>query len=819
MTSSHDHAPPMAEQLAALARLAMEPPSSLSVDHIARGCAIVRDALNAEDAYIIRAGDPHFIRLGSDAAPTAYEIKQKGYYLLWRELAANPGVAIGGARVADRLVERAVAPRVGARPTHLAAILPGYESNSDMIIVRGPWPDGLTADHLTVMEIARPLLASLVSGVLDGDRQARQRRQLSLLADVAAAFSEAREMDSVLTAIATAVAKASGFDWVNIVLFDAALERIVDRARNVSRYSDTATYAEFWDLDNASAAVWLADARRMQRSGRPILMPDVFVTQPREAQDDVLRRHNEALRRYYERAHILSAALFPIRFQNQVVGTMSFSAATRHAFDPEEVAFLTALVSQAASGIGGLRLHEELRRANASLAHLATHDALTGLANRALLHDRLEHALARQDAEGGQSIALLFIDLDNFKVINDTLGHQAGDNLLVEVAARLTASVRHTDTVARFGGDEFVILLEGDATRSAALTVAERLLAVVRAPLTIAGREVVVGASAGIALGMPGATAADDLLREADTALYQAKDAGKAQAAIFDVTASVRTRARLDLETGLRGALERGEFVLHYQPEVELTGGRTVGVEALVRWQRPGRGLVTPERFIPLAEESGLIVPLGGWVLGEACRQAAVWQRQGRGTLVMSVNVAAQQLARRDLPEQVAEVLGAAGLPPAALRLEVTESAVLADMELAVANLAACRELGVLVALDDFGTGYSSLSYLASLPVDVVKIDRSFVQRLDADKGAAAIMRAVMVTARALGLDVTVEGIETAEQLMRVRAMRCRRGQGFYFARPLPAEAFAAWLAGRCTTGTGRRRTGTAPAPLATPAA
>jgi diguanylate cyclase (GGDEF)-like protein len=539
MPNGSDH--PLSDRLADLARLATAPPAQLTVAQVVGACAIVRDALDAEDAYIVRAGDPHFVRLGCDADPTTYEIKQKGYYLIRRELAARPDLTVGGAVVADRLVQRAVAAEPGARPTHLAAILPGYENRSDLLIVRGPWPAGLTRAHLAAMEVARPLLAFLLANLLDAERQARQRHQLSMLAEVAAAFTEARQMDRVLTTIATAVAKASGFDWVTIVLFDPALERIVDRAQNVTRFSDTQTAAALWTLDHADA-VWLADARRMTRTGRPILIRDVFAILP-GPRDERLRRFDETLRRHYERAHILSTAVFPIRFQDQTLGSMFFSATTRHEFEADEVEFLTTLVAQAAAGIAGLRLHEELRRANASLAHLAIHDPLTGLPNRALFHDRLSRALTPRHAEHGDTaVALLFIDLDNFKAVNDTLGHPAGDALLVAAAGRLAAAVRPSDLVARFGGDEFVVLVDSAVTPAAAQHVAARLLESLRAPFAIADREVTIDASVGIALGVPGATTADDLLREADIALYQAKDAGKGRGVLFDA-GSVRAPA------------------------------------------------------------------------------------------------------------------------------------------------------------------------------------------------------------------------------------------------------------------------------------
>jgi diguanylate cyclase (GGDEF)-like protein/PAS domain S-box-containing protein len=452
------------------------------------------------------------------------------------------------------------------------------------------------------------------------------------------------------------------------------------------------------------------------------------------------------------------------------------------------------------TAVGGVVINArdvtERKALEAELRRRAFHDSLTDLPNRALFLDRLSHALDRQ-LRVPSTIAVLFIDLDGFKLVNDSLGHGAGDRLLTTIGVRLTSSMRPSDTVARFGGDEFAVLIEDAGTASQVLKIASRLIETVSVPVRVEGREVAVSASIGITLTESSARSTDNLLREADIALYQAKSLGKARAVLFDDSMDHGVQERLDLETDLRQALERQEFRIFYQPEVDLGTGEITGVEALIRWQHPTRGLVPPDAFIPLAEETGLIVPIGEWVLEESCRQAVEWQTLGGHltNLMMSVNISACQFARRDLAEQVGEALGRTGLAPECLRLEITESAVMQDLDLAVANLDACKDLGVRLALDDFGTGYSSLNYLLRFPVDVLKIDRSFVQRLSEERGAAAVVRAVTATAQALGLDVTVEGIETPRQLGQLRELECTRGQGYYFARPLPADALTGLLA------------------------
>jgi diguanylate cyclase (GGDEF)-like protein len=418
-------------------------------------------------------------------------------------------------------------------------------------------------------------------------------------------------------------------------------------------------------------------------------------------------------------------------------------------------------------------------------------DALTGLPSRLLLMSRLESALARLERTGGH-VAVLFVDLDRFKVVNDSLGHHAGDTLLLGVTERLRKAVRRHEMPARFGGDEFVLVCEDVADAQHAVAVAERLLKALALPFDLDGIEAFVAGSIGIALTDDPNASPSDLVRDADAAMYHAKEAGGGRWSIFDQVIRDRVVQRQATEAALRHGIANGELVVHFQPELSVDSGEIVGVEALVRWNRPGVGMVSPAEFIPIAEETGLIVPLGDWVLREACREALAFDD---GRIVVRVNVSARQLADPSLADSVAEALAASGLPPERLCLEVTESVVMEDAERSIAALESLRGLGISVALDDFGTGYSSLSYLRRLPIDGLKIDRSFISGLGHEAEDESIVASVIELARALGVEVTAEGVETPEQHARLRAGGCDTMQGFLFARPQPAADVAALMA------------------------
>jgi diguanylate cyclase (GGDEF)-like protein/PAS domain S-box-containing protein len=430
----------------------------------------------------------------------------------------------------------------------------------------------------------------------------------------------------------------------------------------------------------------------------------------------------------------------------------------------------------------------ERRRTEDRLRRDALYDALTGLPNRALLMDRLGRALRRANRQPQARFAVLFLDLDRFKLVNDSFGHEVGDQLLVQVARRLEGSLRPSDTVCRFGGDEFVLLAEDIEDLGDVVQIAERAQKELSQSYRLGAQEVFISASIGIALGRSTYGDASEVLRDADTAMYRAKAQGKARYAVFQDEMYAGARELLSLDTELRRGLERGELVIHYQPIVSLLTGRAVTVEALVRWQHPKRGLLLPDQFIPFAEETGLILPLGEWVLRAACAQARAWQDAGLPGLRVAVNISSRQLRQENFTTIVRAALQATGLDPRSLDLELTESVLIDDPTESARRVAEVKALGVKIALDDFGTGYSSLNYLRRLPVDTLKIDRSFVQDIATGQRDAAIAAAVIAMARTLELGMVAEGVEAREQLTFLREVGCEQVQGNLLSVPLPAE-------------------------------
>ncbi len=431
----------------------------------------------------------------------------------------------------------------------------------------------------------------------------------------------------------------------------------------------------------------------------------------------------------------------------------------------------------------------DTKRYQAELEFQTNRDALTGLANRNLLHDRLGQAIAYA-SRYEHPVWLVFVDLDQFKFVNDTLGHRAGDLLLQEVAERLLGAVRESDTVARLGGDEFVLVLPERRDGALSTAVVQRIMDAVAQPITVEQHDFFLTISVGVAVYPGDGSEPDVLLKHADIAMYRAKETGRNNFQFYTPLMNQRALERLRLETALRSAIEQDQFVLHYQPQVDLGSGKIVGMEALLRWQHPDMGMVPPGRFIALAEETGLIVQIGAWVVETACRQNKAWQDAGLGLLRMSVNLSARQFAQQDLVASIATVLQQSALDPEYFEIELTESLVMTDVERAIETLDSLHRLGVFLSIDDFGTGYSSLSYLKRFPIDILKIDQSFVRDISLDPDDAAIVLSIISLAHSLRMGVIAEGVETIEQLVFLRQHGCDQMQGYYFSRPVPAEAF-----------------------------
>jgi diguanylate cyclase (GGDEF)-like protein len=446
--------------------------------------------------------------------------------------------------------------------------------------------------------------------------------------------------------------------------------------------------------------------------------------------------------------------------------------------------------------------HEDItprKLAEEQLLHDAFHDSLTNLPNRTLFMDRLRRAILRTRRQENYRFAVLFLDLDGFKVVNDSLGHATGDQLLIAIGRRLELGMRRGDTLTRLGGDEFAILADDIRDLNDAINLAERVRNDLKSPFNLGGHEVFATASIGIALGTKDRKQPEDLLRDADTAMYRAKALGKERHVVFDQAMHTKVVERLKLETDLRRALERREFQVHYQPIVELQTHQIAGFEALVRWEHPERGMIPPGVFIPLAEETGLILPLGLWVLRAACSQLHDWQDRAPelAGLMISVNLSSKQLAQPDLVEHLDQILQETGLAPQHLKLEITESVIMEHPNSAAEILRQIKNRGIQLSLDDFGTGYSSLSYLHRFPIDTLKVDRSFVNRIDVEDGDPVIVQTIVALAHNLRMQVVAEGVETVGQVERLKTMGCQFAQGYYFSRPVNGESAGALLDAR----------------------
>ncbi len=488
----------------------------------------------------------------------------------------------------------------------------------------------------------------------------------------------------------------------------------------------------------------------------------------------------------------------PILFDEKLLGVLNLYLEAHHQQTPEELQFITA----AAHAVGGMI---QQHQAQEQLRYHAYHDALTDMPNRALFMNRLVQRLALGERNPGSLCAVLYLDLDRFKTVNDSLGHALGDQLLLEASRRIAGCVRPGDTLARLGGDEFTILLENVDDPADALRVAERLHAALQPPVVLGGREIFASTSIGIVVTACEGRAAPDLVRDADTAMYRAKARGPGQTVLFDEQMHQRAVAQLTLESELRRAIERAELCLHYQPIVDAATGRLLGFEALVRWQHPERGMISPLEFIPLAEETGLINEIGQWVLAEACRQLQAWQcgAAGQPDLYVSVNLSARQFLQPDLLERVAEIISRSGVEPRRIALEITESVLMHNRETTHRMLLDLKGLGVNLYVDDFGTGYSSLSYLQNFPFDALKIDRAFVSRLTPGIEEVEMVSTIISIARNFNMSVIAEGVENDGQLERLIALGCDTVQGFHFSPPLPASAAASLVAERAVGASG----------------
>jgi diguanylate cyclase (GGDEF)-like protein len=492
---------------------------------------------------------------------------------------------------------------------------------------------------------------------------------------------------------------------------------------------------------------------------------------------------------YLKSIGMQSMAMVPLMAAGTAVGTLELMSVRSGIFTARHLEMATMLAGEGAMALENARLYEEIR-------HQALHDGLTGLANRVLFRDRVANAIERSQGRDGRPFAVLFIDLDDFKTLNDTLGHARGDEVLVWTALRVADSLRPNDTAARLGGDEFAVLLEGIEDEDTALSIAIRLADLLREPMPVQGSEATVAASIGVAMSGGFGQSADDLLRNADMAMYAAKGTSRGRAQVFQNALRADAAARVDLAGLLRGVEARGELLLDYQPIIDLERGGVVGLEALVRWQPPDRPLLMPDRFIDLAEQTGDIVPMGRWILREACRQVRAWQvRLELPDLQVSVNLSARQFQEQDLVEDVRTVLEETELTPSSLVLEITESGLMQRTTGTIGRLMELRGLGVHLAIDDFGTGYSSLSYLERFPVDSLKIDRSFISELLPNGERPAIARAIVELGRTLGLRVVAEGIEQPDQAAWLTSLGCAYGQGFLYSRPLGVDATEAFLA------------------------
>jgi diguanylate cyclase (GGDEF)-like protein len=667
----------------------------------------------------------------------------------------------------------------------LAAPL-GVANGGYLLVARSGVSEFSAEESVLLRGMARTLALVLVMlRTVEAERQMRERsdsqakdnaalltslqgrhRLLEQITSIQREIARRAPLDHVLRSIVVGAHELLGDEVANLFLLDDQdASRLVHVAGPVADYDKPVACSDVAGSAANPAVTWLA-----------IEFDTVVVADPATVQiaDGLV---------------LTCAMAAPVRESGKAVGALVVGSTERgKQYSEADKATLAAFAEQVSLAISDARTLEDIR--------VAHHDPLTGLASRRLFMDRLEYAIANAHREGSV-LGLLFIDLDRFKMVNDTLGHGAGDQLLVEVATRLRACLRQSDSAARLGGDEFAVLLERVDGGDRALEVADRILSALRTPITVNGRSLFIDASIGVASGPRAVSdleaAAESMMHDADVAMYQAKQTGTGGYAVFDTAMRARFTERIELETALRLAIDRDEFVLHYQPIVELDSGRTLYVEALVRWQHPVHGLLAPLSFIPVAEECGLIHALGDWVLKAACRQARSWgdMLPAGGAPSICVNLSGPELHDPDLARRIWSALEESDLDPARLVLEITESVLLNESRSMVMQLLKLRDLGVRIGLDDFGAGYSSLRYLRAFPIDMLKVDKSFIDSIAVSPAAAALAEAIIELGTSLNLETVAEGIETGAQAGMLLAARCKLGQGFYFSRPVEASVMS----------------------------
>ena len=586
------------------------------------------------------------------------------------------------------------------------------------------------------------------------------------LYEVSQTLTESRTVKDVMNSVTDTILSALSARWILSYKVNHKTQEI-ETAVSASE-KDSPLETLMYDDYRNSLACWA------MKHKRPIMIA-AKSDDPRESESSkALRLAN----------NVGSMIVIPIIYNNRVLGAVSaLNSMTDPDFTQDDANLMTAFVNQVAVAI-------DQRELMSKIEHQAFHDALTELPNRSLFHDRLTKSIA-QAQRYKSKLSLLFFDLDGFKTINDTLGHHVGDSLLVGIAERFSKRIRDCDTLARMGGDEFAIILNDIHDRENAISVAGDFLSLLEEPFYLQDHVVTVSASIGVSLFPEDGGDVATLLKYSDIAMYLAKDSGKNDVQSFTPELAEQVHERMTLESELRTALDNEEFILHYQPQIDINTGERIGLEALVRWMHPVKGLVPPPKFIPATEETLLVVPIGKWILREACRQSVAWQKQGKPPVLMAVNVSMQQFTQPDFVEIVQEALNDTGLDPQYLELEVTEGVVMRNVEHVAKQLTELRSLGVKIALDDFGTGFSSLQYLQTLPFDKLKIDRTFIMNLEEDKTQRALVKAIITFAKSFELETIAEGVETIEQLEILRDLGCQQAQGFYYDRPL--EAQKAW--------------------------